>query len=235
VACHGIDAQGNGPAAGTLPIPPADLTRPHFWGFTEGELYWFISRGMDAPSGKSAMPAFGTVLSSDTRWSLIDYLKANNAGWSVRRTGGWNHPIQLPQFDALCADGSAIDRNDLHGRLVHIVAAAGGMPALVPTSAGLNVVTIVLSPPGHPIKPTGDACASIEPVTWDAFAILLGLPPDTLTGTQAMADQNGWLRARWRPGDPGSWYESARLAAVMRNVADHPLAVSAGADHAHHH
>jgi putative copper export protein/mono/diheme cytochrome c family protein len=235
VVCHGIEAQGNGPAAGTLPIPPADLTAAHFWGYTEGDLYWFISHGMDAPSGKPAMPAFRAVLSSDMRWSLIDYLKAHNAGWSVRETGRWNHPIQLPQFDAICADGSAIDRNDLHGRLVRIVATADGMPALVGTSAGLNVVTIVLSPPGHLIKPTGNVCASTEPVTWDAFAILLGVPPDALAGTQALADQNGWLRARWRPGDPGGWNDSVRLAAVMRDVADHPIAVSAGGGHAHHH
>jgi putative copper export protein/mono/diheme cytochrome c family protein len=235
VVCHGIDAQGNGPAASTLPIPPTDLTLPHFWGHTAGDLYWFISHGIDAPSGKPAMPAFRAVLSRDTRWSLIDYLKANNAGWSVRKMGRWDHPIQLPQFDALCPDGSAINRDDLHGRLVHIVAAGDGMPALVPTPAGLKVVTIVLSPPDHPSKPTGDACASIEPVTWDAFAILLGSPRDALAGTQALADQNGWLRARWRPGDPGGWYEPTRLAEVMRNVADHPLAVSAGGGHAHHH
>jgi putative copper export protein/mono/diheme cytochrome c family protein len=235
VVCHGIDARGNGPAAGTLPIPPADLTAPHFWGFTEGDLYWLISHGIDAPSGKPAMPAFRAVLSSDTRWSLIDYLKAHNAGRSVRDTGRWDHPIQLPQFDAMCADGSAIDRNDLHGRVVHIVAAADGMPALVRTSTGLNVVTIVLSPPGHLIRPTGHVCASVEPATWDAFAILLGLPPDALAGTQALADQNGWLRARWRPGDPGGWDDSARLSAVVRDVADHPLAVSAGGSHAHHH
>jgi putative copper export protein/mono/diheme cytochrome c family protein len=233
--CHGIEAQGNGPAASTLPIPPADLTASHFWGYTEGDLYWFISHGMDAPSGKPAMPAFRAVLSSETRWSLIDYLKAHNAGWSVRDTGRWNHPIQLPQFDALCADGSAIDRDDLRGRVVHIVAAAAGMPALVATSAGLNVVTIVLSPPGHPVKPTGGACVAVEPVTWDAFAILLGLPPDALAGTQVLADQNGWLRDRWRPGDPGGWYDSAQLAAAMRDVADHPLAVSIGGGHAHHH
>jgi putative copper export protein/mono/diheme cytochrome c family protein len=233
--CHGADAQGNGLAAKTLPIPPADLTAAHFWGHTEGDLYWFISHGINAPSGKPAMPAFRTVLSSDTRWALIDYLKAHNAGWSMRTTGRWSHPIELPQFDADCADGSAIDRDDLHGRVVHIVAASDGMPRLPALPKGLDVMTIVLSPPGHPIKPSGTACATVEPATWNAFAILLGLSPDALAGTQAVADANGWLRLRWRPGDAGGWNDPAKLAAVLENIATHPLAVAAGGGHAHHH
>ena len=40
-------------------VPPADLTAPHFWGHTEGDLFWYISHGIDAPSGAPAMPAFG--------------------------------------------------------------------------------------------------------------------------------------------------------------------------------
>ncbi|HEY1935489.1 MAG TPA: CopD family protein [Acetobacteraceae bacterium] len=233
--CHGAEAQGNGPAAKTLPIPPSDLTAPHFWGHTEGDLYWFISHGINAPSGKPAMPAFGTVLSSDTRWALIDFLKAHNAGWSMHTTGRWNHPIELPQFDADCADGSAIDRDDLHGRLVRIIAATDGMPHLATLPKNLDVTTIVLSAPGHPIKPSGAACASVETATWDAFAILLGLAPDALGGTQAVADANGWLRLRWQPGDAGDWNDPAKLATVLQDVAANPLAVAAGGGHAHHH
>ena len=65
--------------------------------------------------------------------------------------------------------------------------------------------------------------------------MLLGEAPDALAGTQALADQNGWLRARWRPGDPGDWNDPQALAAVIRDIAAHPLAVAAGGGHAHHH
>jgi hypothetical protein len=34
--CQGADAQGDGPAAKSLPVRPADLTAPHFWVHTEG-------------------------------------------------------------------------------------------------------------------------------------------------------------------------------------------------------
>ncbi len=234
VSCHGADARGDGPAAKSLPLPPADLTAPHFWGHTEGDLYWYISHGIAAPSGAPAMPAFGGTLSSGDIWALIDFLKAHNAGYSMRTSGQWSNPIPLPQFDAICADGSAINLDDLRGRVVHIIAAAGSVPPPETSPAGVDVATIVLAH-DHKVKPVGSACVTVEQTTWDAFAMLLGMTPDALAGTQALADQNGWLRARWRPGDPGDWSDPQALAAVIRDIAAHPLAMAAGGGHAHHH
>jgi putative copper export protein/mono/diheme cytochrome c family protein len=233
-ACHGAGARGDGPAARSLPEPPADLTAPHFWGHTEGDLFWYISHGIDAPSGAPAMPAFGKKLSSGDIWALIDFLKANNAGYSVRTTGRWSQPIPLPQFDAICADGSAIELDDLHGRVVHIIAASGSVSAPPSDPAGVDVATIVLAR-DRKVKPIGSECVTVEQSTWDAFAVVLGVAPEALAGTQALADQNGWLRARWRPGDPGDWNDAPVLAAAIRDIASHPLAVAAGGGHAHHH
>ena len=134
--CHGADARGDGPAAKSLPVPPADLTAPHFWGHTEGDLFWYISHGIDAPSGAPAMPAFGGTLSSGDIWALIDFLKAHNAGYGMRTTGRWSQPIPLPQFDAICADGSAINLDDLRNRVVHIVAASDSFVPPPPGPAG---------------------------------------------------------------------------------------------------
>jgi putative copper export protein/mono/diheme cytochrome c family protein len=233
VSCHGADAGGDGPAAKSLPVPPADLTASHFWGHTEGDLYWYISHGINAPSGAPAMPAFGGALSSGDIWALIDFLKANNAGYSMRTSGRWSNPIPLPQFDAICADGSAISLDDLRGRVVHVIAAANVPPPMT-GPAGVDVATVVLAH-DQKLTPVGSACVTVEKTTWDAFAVLLGMPPDTLAGTQALADQNSWLRARWRPGDLGNWKDPQALAAVIRDIAAHPLAVGAGGGHAHHH
>jgi len=232
-SCHGADARGDGPAAKSLPVPPSDLTAPHFWGHTEGDLYWYISHGIDAPSGAPAMPPFGTALSSGDIWALIDFLKAHNAGYSMRTTGRWSQPIQVPQFDAICTDGSAIDLDDLRGQVLHIIAASGGVSP-PPAPAGVTVAAILLAR-DRSVKPVGTACVTVEQSAWDAFAMLLGVAPDSLAGTQVLADQNGWLRARWRPGDPGDWTDSRVLAAVIRDIASHPLAVAAGGGHAHHH
>ena len=230
--CHGDNAQGDGPAAKSLPVLPADLTAPHLWVHTEGDLFWYISHGMEGPSGALVMPGFDRILSSDSRWALIDFLKAHNAGWSLRTTGKWDHPIQLPQFDAVCADGSVINRDDLRGRVVHIIAAPENN-SQVSTTEEPNVAAIELSR-GRKSIPVQAECATLEPITWDAFAILLGVSPDALTGTQVLADQNGWLRARWRSGDPSNWTDADALAAVIRDIAAHPLMVAGGGGHAHH-
>jgi hypothetical protein len=84
------------------------------------------------------------------------------------------------------------------------------------------------------MKPVGTACVTVEPAAWHAFAILLGVAPETLAETQALADQNGWLRARWRPGDPGNWNDPQVLAGVIRDIVAHPLVIAAGSGHAHH-
>ena len=68
------------------------------------------------------MPGFDDKLSSEARWDLIDYLRAHNAGESMRTTGKWPHPLPVPQFDATCPDGRTIDLDDLRGRVLRIVA-----------------------------------------------------------------------------------------------------------------
>ena len=104
-ACHGQEGRGDGPAAKALPLPPADLTAEHFWAHSDGELFWYISHGFETWDGHVAMSGFEGVLSSEARWGLIDFLRAHNAGVSMRTRGKWSHPLPMPQFDVTCADG----------------------------------------------------------------------------------------------------------------------------------
>jgi hypothetical protein len=148
-------------------------------------------------------------------------------------TGRWNTPIPLPQFDAICANGSTIDLDDLRGRVLHIITDSENVPSPSPALDGLDVATILLSF-DRKTKPVGTVCVTIEPTAWNAFSILLGVAPQALAETQVLADQNGWLRIRWRPGDPGDWNDPRVLAGVVRDIVAHPLAVAAGGGHAHH-
>jgi len=233
VTCHGSNAQGDGPVAKSLPISPMDLTASHVWAAMEGDLYWSISRGIETSPGQFVMPAFGKQLASADIWSLIDFLKANNAGFSMRTSARWNQPIGLPGFDAICADGAAIDRDDLRHKVVHIIAADH---TVTPPSgpAGIPMASIVVAR-DRSVKPAGTACVAVATDAWNAVALLAGEKPEALAGTEVLVDQNGWLRLRWRPGDPGGWHQPSALDAAIRDIAAHPLALTAGGGHDHHH
>ena len=232
-SCHGADGQGDGPAAQSLPIRPADLTAEHLWAHSDGEMYWYISHGFEAPQGGITMPGFAGSLSSEGRWDLIDYLRAHNAGESMRKSGKWPHPLPVPQFDAECAGGRTIDLDDLRGSMLRIIAASDEAQVEPVSLPGMAVTTIIVMPT-RDAKPTPSTCIASEPETWTAFAILLGVAPDALAGAQILVDQNAWLRAAWRPGDPGDWTNPQLLEAEMRDIVAHPIAITASA-HVHHH
>jgi mono/diheme cytochrome c family protein len=67
-SCHGISARGNGPAAGSLRLPPADLTRiaaRRGGRFPAGEIAQFIDGRFQLEShGSREMPVWGTVFTS---------------------------------------------------------------------------------------------------------------------------------------------------------------------------
>jgi hypothetical protein len=65
------------------------------------------------------------------------------------------------------------------------------------------------------------------------LAIILGTSPDDLTGAQILVDQNGWLRAAWRPGEKDDWRDARVLAERLQEILAHPLTVSAPPGHHH--
>lgn len=73
--CHGERARGDGPLAAALDPRPADLVL-HVPQHTDGELFYFISRGIPG----TAMPAWRDVLTETQRWELLAYLRAVAAG-----------------------------------------------------------------------------------------------------------------------------------------------------------
>jgi putative copper export protein/mono/diheme cytochrome c family protein len=187
-ACHGAHGRGDGPAAKGLAVPPADLTAAHLWDHSDGELFWWLTHGMDNPEGGLAMPGFADSLTEDERWALIDWVRANNAGLSLGAGRFWPRPTPAPRFEADCAGGRSLDLADLNGRAVRIVVAGGAAaPQLVSIPTGAE------SP---------DACANTDPATLMAYGLVAGIPPDAMAGTQFLVDRDGWLRAITRPGDP---------------------------------
>ncbi len=66
--CHGINGDGHGTDAANLTTQPADF-RVHIPYHTDDLLFRFISNGIG-----TIMPAWGTVLTEDDRWNILNYL-----------------------------------------------------------------------------------------------------------------------------------------------------------------
>lgn len=82
--CHGADGGGNGPAAAKLNPAPRNFQHHGFWRHrTEGEIFWAIKHG----SPGTAMIGFGSVLSDDEIWSVIQYERTFAGGHGGGRMG----------------------------------------------------------------------------------------------------------------------------------------------------
>jgi mono/diheme cytochrome c family protein len=212
--CHGAEGRGDGPQAKDLRIPPADLTAAHLFDHSDGEMFWWLTHGIDGPDGALAMPAFGDQLDEDERWNLIDYVRAHNAGLAMAASGRWPHPIRAPDM-TVAAEGADVALSSLRGQLLRIVAMRGGNddPPALP-SEGLAIRTL-------PVRPGSDA--------WTAYAIVAGTTPDQLAGTAFLVDSGGWLRAIFRSdaSDPTAFVAAAREAEA------HPIEIdqSSGMHH----
>ncbi len=237
-ACHGAEGRGDGPMAASLKVPPADLTAGHLWGHSDGELFWRLTHGIDAPEGGDlVMPSFAAVLTEEQRWNLIDFIRARNAGDAFAQTGNWPAAVAVPGLSATCADGRTIELAALRGKVIRVAFDAPGAAALppVPAADGIAVVTIVVPAAGE----TGAAtpgCVAHDPAVPAAFSAVSGVKIEDLAGTQFLVDPDGWLRAMQRPGEQvaAGWDDPVALMAEIQQICRHPLANAGGAD-AHHH
>jgi len=73
-ACHGEAGRGDGPAAATLAVRPANLAAGRIKaGSDPVQLYYRIATGIKGDTGQ-AMPAFG-ALPPDQIWSIVAFLE----------------------------------------------------------------------------------------------------------------------------------------------------------------
>jgi putative copper export protein/mono/diheme cytochrome c family protein len=236
-ACHGAAGHGDGPRAAQLPERPADLTAPHLWAHADGELFWWLTDGIEAPEGGTAMPGFGKTLSADDRWALIDYIRAHNAGTAMVAADAWPVPVRAPEVPIDCNGVAGDDSTELTGSVLRVIAdSSPSDPTTVPIPPqhGVRTITLRLSPDGT-VRPGPGECVAATPEAWPAFAILAGLDPNVLGGTEFLVDPRGWLRALWRPGEPGIARTQDQLITAIRQIITHPVTAQEAGAHAHHH
>lgn len=215
--CHGAEGRGDGPQAKDLRIPPADLTAPHLFAHSDGEMFWWLTHGIEGPDGTLAMPGFGDQLGADERWNLIDYLRAHNAGLAMAQSGQWPHAILAPDMIVPTESGN-VALSGLRGQVVRIVAT---YPSPSPVPAGDPAVMTI------PLTSGSDA--------WAAYAIAAGTTPEQLAGAMFLIDRDGWLRAVLRPDDGSAWPSPDSVAAAIKDAQMHRVAAGDDATTMHHH
>lgn len=221
-ACHGVNGRGDGPMAASLSVPPADLTTPHLWGHRDGEMFWWLSHGIEGADGSLVMPGFAAELSDDERWALIDFIRALNAGAVYGSAGAWTPAVAAPELQAVCEAGRVISLSDLHGGYVRLVTGRNA-------GAALPGVTIILVTADPAARAAPGVCVAADLAVPRAYAILVGLTGYPPPGTQFLIDSDGVLRAVQNAGSVGGWNDPSVLAAELRRLKAHPVeAVGAG-------
>ncbi len=213
--CHGAEGSGDGTAAKSLSVPPADLTAGHLWIHDDGELFWWLSHGIDSADGGQAMPGFSGVLDEDQRWAAIDYIRAHNAGVALRRSGAWPQPVRAPSLQARCG-GRDVSLEDLRGRFVRL--AIGDLKR---DAVEAGVVSIVAEDDMGGV-PAG-VCVASGTAVRAAYQIVTGTNAQEAQGMELLIDGEGWLRAVQRPGAVQEWDSEGALAAAIAKLRKRPV------------
>ena len=192
-ACHGARGEGDGPMAGQMTLPPADLTAPHLWDHPDGALYWMIAEGSRTADGRIGMPGLRGQLEPAQIWALIDYIRARNAALTADGDGNFDRPTPAPELQLLCADGSTPTLADWRQRV-------GALRVLRGRPLASAIPTVFL----HAAPPVPGSCVASDTTGWAGYGVLNGTP-DLPDGSWFMIDANGWLRRRGTGDAAAAW------------------------------
>ncbi len=238
--CHGADGKGDGPAAAGLTVRPADLTAPHLFAHTPGDLFWWVSHGRD----DGVMPGFAAVMSPAQRWDVINFVRARAAGVLSRRIGpqiSTAAAAPIPDF-AFESDGTqqtlsaCLKTGPVLLALFSRPPSAARLAQLAATQKrvgnGLRIVAVDLAV-GHPV-PKPKLPPLLVGVSADVAASLaLFRTPGDGGETLLLLDRAGNPRARWTGSGPGGVPDAAAMVADAATVARFAVTPASHAGHAH--
>jgi copper resistance protein D len=234
--CHGAGGRGDGPAAAQLPVRPADLTAPHLFAHSPGDLFWWVGHGSD----DHVMPGFAAVLSPDRRWDAINFVRARAAGVLAGAIGPAIGPAAappLPDFAFATGGRQGTLRRELQQGPVLLVLFGAPAPkarlvALAAAAARLQRAGLRILAADTQRKPEEvGALPFVVGVSREAAAALALFRTRGDGGeTELLLDRGGGVRARWTAGGAAA---PARLIADAERVARFPAAAPSHAGHAH--
>ncbi|HYM31992.1 MAG TPA: CopD family protein, partial [Candidatus Cybelea sp.] len=235
-ACHGEAGHGDGSAAASLSIKPANLTEPHLFHHGEGTLFWWIGHGI----ANTPMPGFADQIDETKRWELIQFLRANaEAEEASSLTASVDPPstVVAPDFEFQIAKGPQETLKDLRGgtnvllvfyslpasrdRLTALAAAASDL-----AQQHLRIVAVPMSEAGQ-APPSVPFATDAAPEIVAAYALYRRGNPAASAAPppheEFLIDRAGYLRARWTLGAADGWGDLARLKdALVQLNAERP-------------
>jgi putative copper resistance protein D len=235
--CHGVSGRGDGPAAASLPIRPADLTEPHLFAHQPGDLYWWVSRGKGG-----VMPGFADTLKPNQRWDVIIFVLARAAGIASRQVGPELAAAASPPVPDFAFEVGGKQKTlrqvlkkgpillVLYGSpapLVRLRQLAAAQPRLA--AAGLHIIAIGPGAAGESRGTPPLAVGVSREVA--ATLALFRIPGDD--ESELMLDRGGNVRLRWSSAASGGLPTPDRLVADAERVARIPVAAASHAGHAH--
>jgi putative copper resistance protein D len=241
--CHGATGRGDGPAAARLPIRPADLTEPHLFAHSPGDLFWWVSHGMD----EGVMPGFAGVLNPDQRWDVINFIRARAAGVLAMRIGPEISTAavapEVPDFAVEAGGVQQTLREALKTGPVLLVLFAPPAPverlqqlaaAQPPLGApGLLVVAVGLGTSPDE-TPEGNGTPFVVRVSSEVSSALARFrAPEDGGETELLLDRAGKIRARWSSDTPGGLAPADVLIADAERVGRIAVAIPSHAGHNH--
>ena len=239
VLCHGAEGRGNGPAAATLRIRPADLTAAHILAHPEGDLFWWIGHG----KGDGVMPGFAQLIEASGRWDLVNFVRARAAGMISRAIGpdvSRGSAPPLPDFAFITGGRQQTLRGLLQNGPVLLALFGGPAPparlaSLASTqhqlrASRLGIVAIELGSVTTEAEPQAPLAAAGAEVS---FTLALFRDPDDGGETDLLLDRSGDVRARWTAAWPLGFPDAAALAADAARAAEFATAPESHAGHVH--
>jgi putative copper export protein/mono/diheme cytochrome c family protein/peroxiredoxin len=219
--CHGALGYGDGPAAISLPVRPANLTG-HLFHHREGNLLWWLQHGIAG----TPMPGFGDRINEDRLWDVLNFLRAQaeaeegktmNASvepWraivapdSTFQIGGQpqgslvqqrGHRVILLVFYTLPASLARLgalteSRSELERLGVRVIAVPMQEAEAIPRGAPAIYAAMLAEPDSRIV--------AAYAVYWRTASGAPSAPEHV----EFLVDRQGYLRARWMPGLESGW------------------------------
>jgi len=250
-SCHGLSGYGDGPAARGLRPKPADLTAKHTADHTAGDLFWWLTHGIPG----SPMPGFKDRLSEQARWDLINFLRTLAAAEESRMMGPLAEPtprVVAPDFTFGTGVGPSDTLKDHRGwAMVHLVlfTLPGSLPRLEQLDdawtdiglAGARVLAVPMREANRIYRLLGPRAANFPVLVEggeeivEAYALFGRTPASESVPPhmEFLIDRQGYIRARWIPGNGSGWEKIPRLLKEIERLDKEAPRAPAPEEHVH--